>query len=96
MATGVSGALPCAISASLQRRDPESEHEFLERYSARTGLDTSAFGFYLIYGYFRLAVILQQIYYRYYHGQTRDRRFAGFGHAVNALGGHARRLIERA
>ncbi|HOW99078.1 MAG TPA: phosphotransferase family protein, partial [Deltaproteobacteria bacterium] len=34
------------------------------------------FEFYYCFGIFRVAVILQQIYYRYYHGQTRDKRFA--------------------
>jgi aminoglycoside phosphotransferase (APT) family kinase protein len=69
--------------------------EVLALYGERTGLDTGNFTFYQVYGYFRLAVILQQIYYRYFHQQTKDRRFAGFGQAATALGRHCQRLIDR-
>jgi aminoglycoside phosphotransferase (APT) family kinase protein len=65
----------------------------LDLYRDRTGVETGDFTFYLVYGYWRLAVILQQIYYRYYHGQTRDERFKRFGLQVQLLGGHCRTLI---
>ena len=67
--------------------------EILDFYQQRTGTDTSNFTFYLVYGYWRNAVILQQIYYRYFHGQTQDQRFKYFGVAVQRLGEHCRRLI---
>ena len=70
--------------------------EILALYSERTGLDTEDFCFYLVYGYFRNAVILQQIYYRYFHGQTKDRRFAKFGQITQLLGEHCRTLINAA
>lgn len=70
--------------------------EIVELYAKRTGFDLSKFDYYLAYGIFRLAVILQQIYYRYYHGQTKNKNFAGFGMQVNALGNRARKLIETA
>jgi aminoglycoside phosphotransferase (APT) family kinase protein len=69
--------------------------EVLAHYAARTGRDLASFDFYLICGYFRLAVILQQIYYRYYHGQTANRAFAGFGASAQALGRHCAALIAR-
>ena len=50
--------------------------EMASYYAERTGAEIGNFDFYLVYGVFRLAVILQQIYYRYYHGQTKDKRFA--------------------
>ncbi len=50
--------------------------EMVAYYAERTGVKIDNFDFYLVYGVFRLAVILQQIYYRYYHGQTKDERFA--------------------
>ncbi|MFM1896514.1 MAG: hypothetical protein RLZZ385_1588 [Pseudomonadota bacterium] len=50
--------------------------EIIERFSARTGLSVDNFPFYFCFGQFRLAVIGQQIYYRYYHGVTQDQRFA--------------------
>jgi aminoglycoside phosphotransferase (APT) family kinase protein len=73
-----------------------SRDDILALYQARTGLDTSRFGFYLVHGYWRIAVILQQIYYRYFHGQTRDERFRTFGLATQSLGLHCRRLIRSA
>ena len=68
--------------------------EILAYYAQRTGADVSNFHFYYVYGVFRLAVILQQIYYRYYHGQTKDERFKVYGPLVNILGGTAREKIR--
>ena len=65
----------------------------LEYYGAKTGIDISRFDFYAVYGYFRNAVILQQIYYRFYHGQTSDQRFARFALGVKTLCQHCRTLI---
>ena len=52
--------------------------EMVERYALTSGLSLTLkdFEFYYCFGIFRVAVILQQIYYRYYHGQTKDKRFA--------------------
>ena len=70
--------------------------EIADYYGKQTGLNMDNFSYYLVYGVFRLAVILQQIYYRYYHGQTKNPAFAGFAGQVNILGNHARRLIGTA
>ncbi len=70
-----------------------TRREILDLYQHRTGLDTSNFTFYQVYGYWRLAVIVQQIYFRYFHGQTQDQRFKSFGTAVQQLGSHCRNLI---
>ncbi len=70
-----------------------SRHEILALYAARTALDVSDFIFYSTFGLFRNTVILQQIYYRYYHGMTQDKRFGKFGPLVQALGNHCRGLI---
>lgn len=70
-----------------------SRAELLAYYGEQTGIDISHFDFYSVYGYFRNAVILQQIYYRYYHGQTSDQRFATFPVAINVLCNHCRHLI---
>jgi aminoglycoside phosphotransferase (APT) family kinase protein len=56
-----------------------------EMYAAKSGRDLSGLDWYMTFSYFKLAVILQQIYARYVRGQTRDPRFAGFGHAVRTL-----------
>lgn len=78
---------PSQAPGMLNRR------EILDLYQQKTGIDTSDFTFYLVYGYWRNAVILQQIYYRYFHGQTQDSRFKYFGKIVQSLGGHCRQLI---
>lgn len=41
------------------------------------------------------ACLRQQIYYRYFYGQTRDQRFAFFGAAVAILGDCCRRVIAQ-
>ena len=71
-----------------------TRREILELYQDRTGLDTSDFTFYMVYGYWRLAVILQQIYFRYFHGQTQDERFRTFGLTTQKLGEHCQKLIS--
>ncbi len=71
-----------------------SRKEILAFYQEKTGVDTSDFTFYEVYGYWRNTVILQQIYYRYFHGQTQDQRFAIFGKLVQQIGEHCRGLIR--
>jgi hypothetical protein len=44
---------------------------------------------------YKLAVILQQIYYRFRGGQTRDERFPQFDRRVAALARLAASLAER-
>ncbi len=51
---------------------------FVDYYAERAGIRIDNFDFYYTYGLFRLAGIVQQIYYRFYHGQTQDKRFAQF------------------
>ncbi|MFZ5814212.1 MAG: phosphotransferase family protein, partial [Bacillota bacterium] len=53
--------------------------ELLEVYARKSGRDLSGIGFYLAFSYFKVAVIVQQIYYRWLKGQTRDPRFANLG-----------------
>ncbi len=71
-----------------------SRVEILRLYARRMQREISDFTFYYTYGMFRNTVIIQQIYYRYYHGQTRDTRFASFGQLVNALGNHCKSIIR--
>ena len=70
-----------------------TRQEILDFYADRTGADVSNFQFYYVYGIWRLAVIIQQIYYRYYHGQTDNPRFKSYGVMTNALGNLARLKI---
>jgi aminoglycoside phosphotransferase (APT) family kinase protein len=59
--------------------------EFMERYASRSGRNLSSMQFYLTFAYFKLSVILQQIYIRWKRGQTRDARFAVFGARIHVL-----------
>ncbi|CEG24161.1 Phosphotransferase enzyme family protein [Planococcus massiliensis] len=66
-----------------------TRQEFIRRYAEKSGRDVSAMHFYLTFAYFKLAVICQQIYYRYRNEQTKDPRFAHFGDFVKSLIQHA-------
>jgi len=70
-----------------------SRQEFLDYYAVKTGADVTNFHFYYVYGIFRLAVIIQQIYKRYYDGHTQDPRFKTYGQMTNLLGQTARERI---
>ncbi len=70
-----------------------TRREVIDYYAAQTGRDLADFDFYLVYGLFRLAVIVQQIYYRYYHGETKNPAFAGFGQLVHHLDRRCTALI---
>ena len=71
-----------------------NREQLVQYYLDRTGLTVPSFDFYLCFGVFRLAVIAQQIYYRYYHGQTRDERFGMLIVAVQVLERAALRIIR--
>ncbi|MDY0220523.1 MAG: phosphotransferase family protein [Desulfobacterium sp.] len=79
---------PTHIPGALTRRD------IIDLYGEITGRSTAAFDFYLCFGIFRLAVIAQQIYQRYYKGITKDRRFAMLIGAVQILERTALRLMD--
>ncbi len=63
-------AAPTTIPGTLTRA------ELAKRYAEATGRDIHDMVFYLAFARFKVAVIVQQIYYRYAQGLTRDERFA--------------------
>lgn len=69
--------------------------ELVEHYCDRMGLSTDRWAFYEAFGLFRLAVIMQQIYYRFHHGQTNNPRFAEFWLFVGYLESRCRKVIGR-
>jgi aminoglycoside phosphotransferase (APT) family kinase protein len=69
--------------------------QFLHRYAERTGRDLTHIRYHEVLGLFKLAVILQQIYYRFHRGQTRDERFRTFNRRVRGLIRQAASLIEK-
>ncbi|HEY3530478.1 MAG TPA: phosphotransferase family protein [Nocardioides sp.] len=70
--------------------------QVVEWYCRRRGLAVTreAWRFYEAFGLFRLAVILQQIWYRYVLGQTHNPAYAGFGAAVRHLEQRTRRVVS--
>lgn len=71
-----------------------TRRELVVRYAEKTGRDLDDFDFYYCFGLFRLAVIAQQIYNRYYRGITRDERFAFLIGGVRILEKIALKVIE--
>lgn len=74
------GKPPVTVMDGFYTRD-----EFIESYAKKSGRDVSKINFYLTFAYFKLAVICQQIYYRYKKGQTSDPRFAHFDKLIKSL-----------
>ncbi|GAB3852931.1 phosphotransferase family protein [Nocardioides maradonensis] len=72
--------------------------ELRDHYLAARGLTVSdaEWRFYEVFGLFRVAVIAQQIWYRYYHRQTTNEAYASFGPAVGYLEARCRSIIEGA
>lgn len=68
----------------------------VELYQAASGRAVDEPVFYYVYGLFKLAVIVQQIYYRYHHGYTSDSRFARMEGMVAVLADTAHRAARTA
>lgn len=83
-----------AISAITSEPGWYTREQFIQRYAERTGRDLTHIGYYEVLGIFKLAVILQQIYYRFHRGQTKDARFQNFGERVRGLVDLAGSLVK--
>jgi aminoglycoside phosphotransferase (APT) family kinase protein len=68
--------------------------ELIDRYASQSGRDVSNIRYYETFALFKVAVVIQQIYYRYRRGQTDDPRFATFGDRVAFLAREAVALTE--
>jgi len=82
-----------ALTTVTHRPGYFSRDEILDRYAARSGRDMSGIRFYQIFAIFKIAVVIQQIYFRYVQGQTTDARFATFYQRVAFLAGQAANLL---
>jgi aminoglycoside phosphotransferase (APT) family kinase protein len=71
-----------------------TREEFIERYARKTGRDVSSVHFYLVFAYFKVAVVVMQIYYRWAMGQTKDQRFANHYERARNYMNHAYTLID--
>ena len=77
-----------ALAGNLTRQ------QFVDAYAAASGRDVTHALFYLVFGLYKVAVIVQQIYARYRQGHTQDPRFAGLIHLVRVNGEMMTRAIE--
>jgi aminoglycoside phosphotransferase (APT) family kinase protein len=64
------------------------------RYAQRSGRDVSNVRYYEVFALFKIAVVIQQIYYRWSTGQTHDERFRNFDARVAYLAAHAAGLAS--
>jgi aminoglycoside phosphotransferase (APT) family kinase protein len=78
-----------ALPGNLSRRD------LVEFYTRLSGRGMGDVVFYFAFALLKVAVIVQQIYYRYRQGFTTDPRFSNLGLLVRACGQMAQRAIEK-
>ncbi|MGH7436451.1 MAG: hypothetical protein ACRENE_12330 [Polyangiaceae bacterium] len=68
--------------------------EVVAYYSGKAGLGPVDMTFYEVFGLFRLSVIVQQIYARYFRGDTHNSAFRWWWAAVHYLHRRAERLTR--
>lgn len=87
--------------AQSTRRQPThlpgmlTRQEVIKYYCNKMNIEIDNFTFYEVYGLFRLAGIVQQIYYRYHHGQTSNPAFKHFWVFVHYLMWRCKKAIRR-
>lgn len=69
--------------------------EVVDYYVSRKGEHIPDILFYLVFGFFKIAVIAQQIYYRYSMGQANDPRFGKLIYVVKAAANKGLSYIHR-
>ncbi|RSS28528.1 phosphotransferase family protein, partial [Streptomyces sp. WAC05858] len=68
--------------------------ELIQRYAEGSGRDVSLVSWYTAFAYFKLAVILEGIHYRYTLGQTVGAGFDRIGDIVPAFIDHGLTTLE--
>ena len=79
---------PTHLAGMLTRK------EVIAYYCKKMNITVDDFTFYEVYGLFRLAGIVQQIYYRYHHGQTNNPAFKNFWIFVHYLMHRCKKAIR--
>jgi aminoglycoside phosphotransferase (APT) family kinase protein len=69
--------------------------EIVERYASQSSRDLTMLRYFEVFALFKIAVVMQQIFYRFVRGQTDDPRFATFGDRVQYLARRASELMEQ-
>jgi aminoglycoside phosphotransferase (APT) family kinase protein len=71
-----------------------SRDQFAARYAELTGRDVSGIGYYIAFGYFKLAIVLEGIHARFLQHQTVGEGFEREGPAVLALIDRAHQMLD--
>jgi aminoglycoside phosphotransferase (APT) family kinase protein len=93
--------LGCSLAYWIEKNDPPelqairmmptniegmmTRQEIIDYYGKQTNTDMRHFNYFYIFGLFRLAVIVQQIYKRYVQGKTTNPAFKSFGEIAKVL-----------
>ncbi|WP_395344642.1 phosphotransferase family protein [Ningiella sp. W23] len=72
-----------------------TRQEVINYYCEKQNIEAKDFDFYEVYGLFRLAAIVQQIYYRYHHKQTRNPAYKNLWVFVHYLLYRCKKIIKR-
>ncbi len=102
--------LGCSLAYWIEKNDPPelqairmmpthldgmmSRNEIVEYYANKRNLSLDDFNYYYVFGLFRLAGIVQQIYKRFDLGKTTNPAFAAFGQIANILINQATSKIQ--
>ncbi|MFD1039823.1 phosphotransferase family protein [Virgibacillus byunsanensis] len=79
---GQSGDPDLGINIVTNQQGFYDRRELVEKYAKMSGRDVSGINFYVAFGFYKLGVILQQIYYRWIKGELDDPRFEHLNKAV--------------
>ncbi|WP_031040419.1 phosphotransferase family protein [Streptomyces sp. NRRL F-5650] len=82
------------VSTTAQAPGHPAPGELVERYAARSGRDVSTIAWYTAFAWFKLAVILEGIHYRYTLGQTVGRGFDRIGDLVPVFVEHGLTTLQ--
>ncbi|MFJ1652509.1 phosphotransferase family protein [Streptomyces sp. NPDC088337] len=82
------------VSTTAEAPGHPSAAELVERYAERSGRDVSAVSWYTAFAWFKLAVILEGIHYRYTLGQTVGRGFDRIGDLVPVFIDHGLTTLQ--
>ncbi|WP_399938493.1 phosphotransferase family protein [Streptomyces sp. BBFR25] len=83
------------VSTTAQAPGHPAPAELIERYAARSGRDVSTVAWYTAFAWFKLAVILEGIHYRYTLGQTVGRGFDRIGDLVPVFIEHGLTTLQK-
>ena len=82
------------LNLTTQKGNP-TRGELVEMYAKKSGQNVDDIVFYFVFGVFKIAVIVQQIYFRYTLGHTQDPRFKHLDKIVALYGLVAQQAIQK-